>query len=263
MKYYLALITTLLFTLNLQAQSDINLKEFDTRNEIYLRDEIKDEDGDYRISIVITWFDTCETCKALIDRFHAGLEGEAYHLITVNINSTDKLSELEGDDEYNRRWPNAKNLYVDKTISKPFTLLYSVSRGAMIIFFDSYGDVTSLVVNSTLSPEDFASSFGSNAVWFSSSELNTLAWTFFTENEESVPMNNELEGYQKAMKYIKRSIELDENFYNLDTYAALLYLGGHYTEALKKASEAVEKAKESDIDYSDTTALMQKILSKM
>ncbi len=263
MKYFLTFFAILLFNTSTLAQSDIYLKEFDSREEIYLRDEIKDDNGNYKTSVLITWFDTCESCKKLVDRWHKELESEAYHLITVNINKTDKLSQLESDDEYNERWPNARNLYVDKTISKPFTLLYSVERGGMIMLYDTYGDIVSLVVNTTLSPDDFASNFGANAVWFNATELNEQAWAYFVGHEENVPLDNSNSDYQQALKYVRRSIELEESYANLDTYAALLYLGGHYTEALKKASDAVEKAKEYDMDYSDTTALMQKILSRM
>ncbi len=85
--------------------------------------------------------------------------------------------------------------------------------------------------------------------------LNGFAWTFY-ENISDKSM------LKKAAKWAKKSISLDKNYYNTDTYASLLYKLGKYDDALKYAKEAVELAKKSNQDYSGTEELIKKIEKK-
>ena len=71
-----------------------------------------------------------------------------------------------------------------------------------------------------------------DAIWNDFNKLNSLAWHAY-ENHEDV------KSIVTSLKLVKRSIELNKNYYNLDTYAALLYKTGSYTEALKKANKAI------------------------
>ena len=92
--------------------------------------------------------------------------------------------------------------------------------------------------------------------WNSSYMLNSLAWNAYKNY-------NDIKILLKAIKIIERSIELEKTYYNVDTYAALLYKTGNYSKALKKAKEAVDIAKVNDIKYSSTTELIEKIIDEL
>lgn len=93
-------------------------------------------------------------------------------------------------------------------------------------------------------------------IWNDWSKLNTLAWHAYEEH-------NLVDELLKAIEIVKRSISLDENYHNLDTYAALLYKTGRYEAAIKKAKEAIEAAKQDNLDYTATTELLLLILDKI
>ncbi|MEM6685481.1 MAG: thioredoxin domain-containing protein [Bacteroidota bacterium] len=95
-----------------------------------------------------------------------------------------------------------------------------------------------------------------NKIWDSSSKLNSMAWNAY-ENQDNVKI------LLKAIKVVERSIELEKNYYNVDTHAALLYKTGNYTKALKKAKEAVDIAKKEGLAYRTTTELIEKIIDAM
>lgn len=92
-------------------------------------------------------------------------------------------------------------------------------------------------------------------IWDNQAELNDLAWKYYKAKTDK-------EDIKKAIGWIKRSIELNNNYYNNDTYAALLYKSGQYEEALKQAEKAIELAKAKDEDYKSTLALVEKIKEK-
>ena len=93
-------------------------------------------------------------------------------------------------------------------------------------------------------------------IWSSSSKLNSLAWHTYKEH-------NDIDALLKAIKVVERSIELEATYYNKDTHAALLYKTGNYTQALKKAKEAIEIAKSEGLTYGSTTELIENIIDKM
>ena len=86
--------------------------------------------------------------------------------------------------------------------------------------------------------------------------LNTVAWTVYEELDDK-------ESLEKALKWSDWSLKDKRNYYNLDTYAALLYKLGRYDEALKFANEAIEQAKKEDMKYDGTTGLVEMIKAKM
>ena len=98
--------------------------------------------------------------------------------------------------------------------------------------------------------------YGEKLDWNDSNQLNNLAWDVY-ENETDVKV------LKTAIKWVERSIELDKNYYNTDTYAALLYKTGKYKQALNFAEQAVKIAKKNDDDYSSTTKLIEQIYIKM
>lgn len=86
--------------------------------------------------------------------------------------------------------------------------------------------------------------------------LNGEAWKVF-ENEEDIKRIN------KAIEWVNKSIEIEENFYNTDTKAALLYSAKRYEEAEKFALIAIELGKKANMDTSITNELLENIKKKL
>lgn len=103
--------------------------------------------------------------------------------------------------------------------------------------------------------EDFSQT-NIDKLWDSSSDLNSLAWNAYITN-------NDVKILLKAIKIVERSIELEKNYDNVDTHAALLYKTGNYTKALKKAKEAIDIAKKDGYEYTVTTELIENIIEEM
>lgn len=95
-----------------------------------------------------------------------------------------------------------------------------------------------------------------NEIKNSSSNLNSLAWHAYLKHDDIASL-------LKAIKIVEKSIALGATYYNVDTHAALLYKTGRYTEALKKAKEAISIAKSDGVTYDSTTELIDKIIDKM
>lgn len=94
-------------------------------------------------------------------------------------------------------------------------------------------------------------------IWDNADELNNFAWKVFEDakNEESEKINT-------AIKCSIRSIELQNNYANNDTYAWLLYKSGNKKNALKQANKTIEIAKKNNQDYSETQKLIDTINTK-
>jgi thiol-disulfide isomerase/thioredoxin len=87
------------------------------------------------------------------------------------------------------------------------------------------------------------------------SMLNNYAWAFY-ENENIT----DKEALKNAVTWAKKAVELNDNFANNDTYAAVLYkLGADRDIALKAAEKAIEFAKKEGADYGATVEMREKI----
>lgn len=86
--------------------------------------------------------------------------------------------------------------------------------------------------------------------------LNQVAWQAY----ESEDAPKEL---KVALNRVNRSISLNENFYNLDTKAALLFKLKNYTEALNVADEAIAAGVKIGDDVSATEELKSEIQKAM
>ena len=86
------------------------------------------------------------------------------------------------------------------------------------------------------------------------SELNAHAWEFYKNKfiTDEIALN-------EALKWAKRSIELNSYPQNNDTYAAILYKLGRKQEALAAAQKALEMYNSAGIDGSQTLQLIEKI----
>jgi tetratricopeptide (TPR) repeat protein len=118
--------------------------------------------------------------------------------------------------------------------------------GAEMAFYEKKGD--SDKYNQLLT--DFIKS-----IWNDQTALNSFAWSYYQRFDDK----NKLE---QAVKCIKRSIELNSNYNNNDTFASLLYKLGDYNKALEQAKAAIVLAKEKNIDFAATNELIEKIKEK-
>lgn len=82
--------------------------------------------------------------------------------------------------------------------------------------------------------------------------LNEAAWSFY----ESVDNETYL---KTALGWAQKSVELNKNYYNTDTVAALYYKLGEKKNAIKAAKEAIKVAKASGEDPSGTQELLKNI----
>ncbi|MCW3077155.1 MAG: protein containing a thioredoxin domain [Bacteroidetes bacterium] len=106
----------------------------------------------------------------------------------------------------------------------------------------------------TLASKDFLKYNKENA-----NALNSMAWKFY---EEVTDRDQVKAGAEMA----KHACELEPNYANLDTYAAVLYKSGNYSEASKAAELSIEKAKEAKLkeeDYKETSELLKKIKANL
>ena len=94
------------------------------------------------------------------------------------------------------------------------------------------------------------------AIWNDSDKLNSLAWKYYEEENNTNKLN-------LAIKWVQHSIYLDKNYYNTDTYAALLYKTGENKKALNVAKQAIEIAKVKGVDYRETKELIELINLKL
>jgi thioredoxin-related protein len=94
-------------------------------------------------------------------------------------------------------------------------------------------------------------------IWDDADELNNFAWGVYEQTQDK-----ETEKIQTAIKCSIRSIELNNNYANNDTYAWLQYKSGEKKKALKQAKKTIEIAKKNNQDFSETQKLVELIESK-
>ncbi len=96
-----------------------------------------------------------------------------------------------------------------------------------------------------------------NAIWNNANQLNSIAWYFFENTEES-------EYLVAAEKWAARAVELEPKSHAiLDTYANLLMANGKYKQALETETRALDLAKATDADISSYMEVIEQIKSKM
>lgn len=86
-------------------------------------------------------------------------------------------------------------------------------------------------------------------------ELNDAAWTFYevVDNKKML---------KKAVKWSKEAIEMNDNYYNNDTLAALYFKLKKKGKARKTALRAIEIARAAGEDFSETEDLLEKMKGK-
>lgn len=155
-------------------------------------------------------------------------------------NAIEALKEFDTGKEYNFKETDGR--ISSWTISKALVL------SATITFYEKTGDADKyyLYLNQYI-----------KKIWDDASELNSFAWDIYLNAQEK-----ETEKIQIAVKCSIRSIELNNNYANNDTYAWLLYKSGEHNKALKQAHKAIEIAKKNKEDYSETQKLVDLLAGK-
>ena len=99
-----------------------------------------------------------------------------------------------------------------------------------------------------------ADKYAKDFIWLNWNELNTIAWDIY-EDEKYAGRD-----YLKlGLKLAKQSVSIEENYYNTDTYAALLYKAGKYKKAEEWAVIAIANAKKQEMESTETKKLLEKI----
>lgn len=129
-----------------------------------------------------------------------------------------------------------KKVYPDKApeLTSEFKVMYYLRAGDLSKYISA-------------TKQHFAD-FGTNN-W---ENLNEAAWNFYEFADNSKDLKT-------AVKWAKKSIALEENFYNTDTMAALYYKLGKKGKARKTAEKAITLAKSAGDDYSSTQELLDAI----
>ena len=120
---------------------------------------------------------------------------------------------------------------------------YLTSEYAMMYYLRA-GDINAY----TVAVEKHYDTYGTDD-WES---LNETAWNYFEFVEDKKDL-------KRAVKWAKKSVALDENYYNTDTLAALYFKMGKNKKALKTARHAITLAKASGESYDTTLEMIEYI----
>ena len=99
--------------------------------------------------------------------------------------------------------------------------------------------------------DDFLGKYGDNQEIY-----NSVAWEIVSNSKDEVVLN-------KALDYINKSMKLEKNYGNSDTWANVLYKLKRYKEAEAAAKESIELAKKEKLDFVSTQELLDKIEKDM
>ncbi|MEM7040098.1 MAG: hypothetical protein AAF570_24210, partial [Bacteroidota bacterium] len=88
----------------------------------------------------------------------------------------------------------------------------------------------------------------------SSNSLNNYAWEVYSKSDDPELLN-------KALGWARKSIDIEKNYFNMDTYTFLLFKTGQTEAAEKAGNEAIELAKKEGMDSKETETEMEAWLS--
>ncbi|WP_092900203.1 tetratricopeptide repeat protein [Algoriphagus aquimarinus] len=255
----LVLIFSIAFSSKSFSQIDVNITDIDNNKTIPFSKIYETYDLDKSLpTLVITWSaEWCYPCIRLINRYN-DCDLSMLNVITINIDAENYLEDALNEG-HQKNWDNMLNFHANiGEDEKGFDKVFNVTSAPLILILDN-GDISDATVSYSLYPYKLLEAGrirDVNFIWDSSQDLNSLAWSFY--NSENDPGR-----LAEALKWIDRSIELDQEYSNTDTYAALLFKTGEYTKALKAAKDAIEIAKNTNEDYESTTDLINKIIEKL
>jgi tetratricopeptide (TPR) repeat protein len=241
------------------SQIDVNLVDIENNQTIPFSEIFATYNLNKDIpTMVITWSgEWCTPCINLINRYN-DCDLSLVNIITINVDTQDVLEGVL-DKGYHLKWDKTINFHANiGEGQKGFDYLFNVTSAPLILYMEQ-GNINAAVISYSLYPYRLIETGkirDVNFIWNSAKDLNGLAWSLYENNDNK-------DNLEEAKKWVNHSIELDKNYHNMDTHAALLFKTGEYTQALKAAKEAIELAQENDIDYSSTTDLINQIIEKL
>ncbi|QJP35571.1 thiol reductase thioredoxin [Nonlabens sp. Ci31] len=255
MKYLIAAF--ICFTQLVPAQTEIT--DIDAESKLLVNN-----DKLIVVDFYATWCGPCKIMDPILKELSKEYAGRVdFYKIDVDENAVDDALGVTAMPTY----------YFIKNSASLDVVKGAMSKGDMTSLIEKYVDYTSedIVAVEEVPEEAGYDSFNINEnhgtvtefsdkvvdeIWNDYSKLNSLAWHAYEYHDK---INDLL----KAIEIVERSIELYKINANVDTHAALLFKTGNYTQALKKAKEAIEVAKQNGESYEETSQLMNKIIDKM
>ncbi len=209
-------------------------------------------------TVFITWSGKwCIPCVQLIDLYN-NCDPSMINLVTINVDTDENRPEVL-DKGYDQNWQNAINLRGNLAQKENgFGNVFNVLLAPLVIYVKD-GNIEEILTGYYQYPYRLITTGkinNVNLIWNSYTDLNSLAWTYYKDKTDPYQL-------EKALRWVNRSMELDKNYYNMDTYASLLFKTGEYTKALKAAKEAIEIAKAHEIKHEATTELINQIIEKL
>jgi len=245
---YKSYIFLLLAFLSLSTLAQTELSDDDAESKLLV-----DNDRLIVLDFYATWCGPCKRMEPILKELVEEYPNVDFYKIDVDKSQVDDALGIAAMPTY-LFIKNSSNLdQIEGAMSK--VRMEGLIKKHMKIDTSSDSSYTSETEKYDFDYNDFSQS-NIDKIWNSSSKLNSMAWNAYkTKNDISTLL--------KAIKIVERSTELEKNYYNVDTHAALLYKTGRYTEALKRAKEAIDIAKNEGLAYSTTTELIEKIIDKM
>lgn len=210
----------------------------------------------------------------IVKRYSTNIKGETYQYVLTNKQQFEKKYDGEVADYLVdaalRSLPKAAMNKDDKTYQDVLVLVlenaenpdlsvnyaklryngmtknWTVYAKAAIGYFEEYTaqDLPALAEGETPSHSHM-----SDRAW--ANQLNQYAWTFYEQIDDKDQL-------KAAVDMIDQAIGIDENYAFLDTKAAVLFKLGDLEAGKEAANRAIEVAKESGEDFSETTKLIEK-----
>lgn len=254
MKHTITALVVLLGIFSNYAQTEIN--DYNIEEKLIVKN-----DRLIVMDFYATWCAPCRKMEPIIAELEREYPNVDFYKMDVDKNESDDYLEITSIPTY-IFIKNEENLeQMEGAMSKQqmVALIEKHMGGSSYSSGSSYGSSSS---NDYFDPEDHCGDYDefSNSTYQEHKNswraLNQIAWHAYLEH-------NDVTVLLQAIKMVERSIELEANYYNVDTHAALLYKTGNYTQALKQAKEAIRLAKNSGLAYTTTTELIDKIIDRM
>ena len=264
---FLIFFLTLIHSNKSFGQVSVDLVDINNKKTVSFKDINKTYNLKTEIpTLVITWSAKwCSPCIELIERYN-NCDLTMLNIITVNIDEENSVEEVlkEG---HHLKWNNTLNFLAnigkDKNgynngFNNGFNNVFNIKSAPLILYIED-AKIGAAVINNSMLPYKLIEKNilkDVKFIWNSPSDLDSIAWSYYVNQNDPVKL-------ETAKKWAIRSMELDKNYNNTCTYAALLFKTGDYTKALKTAKEAIEIAKEKNKDFTLATNIINKIIEKL
>ncbi len=196
------------------------------------------------------------------DAFHvyeslSEMNSSSFKFMKENKSRFDGVSEKDIEDLISARYVNhVLSLGKSSDISGFTTLHESIERDLgklgwkeMNVYYYRAGkDFNSFV--------RYADELANDSLFIQADKLNNMAWVVYGAEQSTE------EDLKKALMWSGKSLRYDNSWYNLDTYAHLLFRLNKLDEAEKYGKEAVRVAESMGEDAKDTKELLGKIEGK-